>query len=572
MFSAVRPRLLSRPADVGAVSLLGQAVSDVLDDEQQSESVLLELIADLESARSSAESKKGSSRWALPLAALLGVLRQHLHNRNAAAAAVNPGSETLRDKVLGALDADITTPTAIGEYVHSPTTVVSRVLRQLLLEGRVERAEGREDKRRRVYRRVVDAPDIDDQPEFEADDLPALATHGLADTAQLIEFVDTLSHTNPRTASVFLPDLLSAGSNGQLSSQVRVSALGVAGVLTRSSGGATAGEDAMDLAETAEAIAERSGNDLSRASAAYDRARAGFSAFPQHREAYLGDLRRAEEWAKGASGPAAMIRLGWCAYTRCLIKDGRDVAQAIKLGYEAVDLFTDADFAYGRASALTLLTRACYSNAEWGSASAAAQDALALARSHGYLRVIAESSFWAAELDDDVERSEELFAAAAQHFASVGSWHWRALSYASQEVAKAQCNERHLDPGAAKQLLAKLLELQEQMSTRDKSWAVAVLARKIGVCARHAGDFGLATQHLGAAAKIYEAIDDVRGFALSQAGLLASERHHPVVLEQDREDALHGEDSPFDGKAVPTAACKAVQLLDEDCSELALAF
>jgi hypothetical protein len=571
MFNVVQPRLLSRPADIGAVSLLGQAVSDVLDDET-SESVLLEMIANLESARASAESKKGNARWALPLAALLGVLRQRVHNRNAAAAALNPGSETLRDKVLGALDADINTPTAIGEYVHSPTTVVSRVLRQLLDEGRVERAAGGEDKRRRVYRRVLDAPDFDEQPEFQAADLPALAARGLADTAQMIEFANELTQTNPRTAATLLPDLMSAGSDVHLDPQLRVSALGVAGVLIRSSGAATAGEDAMDLAETAEAIAERSGDDLLRSRAAYDRARAGLFAAPQHREAYLEDLRRAEDLAKGAGGAAALIRLGWCAYTRCLAEDGREVARAIKRGYEAVELFTEADFAYGRAAALTLVTRACYSNAEWGSASATAQEALALARANGYLRVIAESSFWAAELEEDPMRSQELFAAAGQHFASVGNEDWRALSHASLEVAKADCHKSHLDPDAARQLLAKLRELQDRMSMRDRSWAAAVLTRKIGVCARHAGDFGLATQQLGAAAKIYEAIDDVRGVALAQAGLLASARRHLEVLEQDREDALHGEDSPFDGESVPMAARKAVQLLDEDCSELALAF
>lgn len=139
---------------------------------------------------------------------------------------------------------------------------------------------------------MVDGPDIDEQPESEYDDEPVLATRGLADTAQMIEFVDALTHSNPRTAAKFLPDLLSTGSSVHLDFQLRVSALGSAGVLTRSSGMVTVGgEDAMDLAETAEAIAERSGDDLLRARAAYDRARARLFAFPQHREACLEDLR-----------------------------------------------------------------------------------------------------------------------------------------------------------------------------------------------------------------------------------------------------------------------------------------
>jgi hypothetical protein len=157
MFTAIRPRLLNRPADTGAVSLLGQVVCDVLDG---TESDVLQAIADLESARSSAAAATINERWELPLAGLLGLLRQNVHNRTVQAAANDPSSTTLRDKVLAAIEAGVDTPTAIGEHVHSPTTVVSRVLRQLADDGRVELAEGGEDKRRRPYRLVETTAEV----------------------------------------------------------------------------------------------------------------------------------------------------------------------------------------------------------------------------------------------------------------------------------------------------------------------------------------------------------------------------------------------------------------------------
>ncbi|WP_285029647.1 hypothetical protein [Mycolicibacterium sp. lyk4-40-TYG-92] len=573
MLTAVRPRLLNRPADIGGVALLGQAISDVLDTDQP-EPVILQLIADLESERSNAESDEIKGHWALPLAALLGVVRQHLHNRTVAAAALNPGSETLRDKVLGALDAGVANPTAIGEFVNSPTTVVSRVLRQLLAEGLVERAEGVGDKRQRLYRRLDVQPETDltatldlrSAPDPET--APALATRGLADTAQLVEFVDGLTHTNARTAAEFLPDLLRAGNDSNLSPQLRVSALGVAGVLLRSSGSAEAGEDALDLAESAEAIAERSGEDLLRARAAYDRARAGLFVLPQQSDMHLADLQRAEDFAGRVSGPAGLIRLGWCAYTRCLIEGGRDIPSAIKHGDEAVRLFSDAAYAYGQAAALTLVTRSHYSSGARDCAAETAQSALRLARKHGYLRLIAESSFWAAEVDLDTARTTELFTAAAEHFESVGSSHWQALSYASLEVAKAECHEKHLDADSAAELLVKLRELHGQMSAQDNSWAAAVLTRKIAVCARYAGDFDLAAQQFDEATKIYQEIADVRGVAVAQAGLFATERGHQSVRAEDREAALAAPHLSADDQA----AREAVGLLDSECSELMLAF
>ena len=152
-FADMSPRLLSRGADPNTVSLMGQTISDALDNGCSDRDVQL-IIADLEAARSNAAVEEIDPMWALPLAGLLGVLRQSSHNREVMAAALNPSSTTLRDKVLAAIDAGVSTPTDIGARVQSPTTVISRVLRQLADEGRVEPGEPVEDRRQRPYRRV----------------------------------------------------------------------------------------------------------------------------------------------------------------------------------------------------------------------------------------------------------------------------------------------------------------------------------------------------------------------------------------------------------------------------------
>jgi len=154
-FAALHPRLVHRPLDFGAVSLLGQAVSDVLDSGCPDDDVQ-KVVADLEAARASAKAGELDAEWGLPLTGLLGLLNQNLHNRAVGVAALNPKSPTLRDKVLAAIDAGVNTPSAIGAEVRSPTTIVSLVLRDLVDEGHIELAEPIEDPYQRSYRRVAD--------------------------------------------------------------------------------------------------------------------------------------------------------------------------------------------------------------------------------------------------------------------------------------------------------------------------------------------------------------------------------------------------------------------------------
>ena len=149
----MRPRLLGRPADISAVSLLGQAVSHVLDENCSDEDVRL-MIADLEADSSNAAAGGINVLWELPLVGLLGLLRQNVKYREFLAETLNPSAEALRAKVLTAIDAGVRTPTDIGAVVESPTNVVLRVLRELADEGTVEPAEPAEDRRERPYRRV----------------------------------------------------------------------------------------------------------------------------------------------------------------------------------------------------------------------------------------------------------------------------------------------------------------------------------------------------------------------------------------------------------------------------------
>jgi hypothetical protein len=153
MFAAMRPRILHRQADISAVSLLGQAVSDVLDNNCPDAHVAL-MIADLEADRLNAAAGEINNRWELPLTSLLGLLRQTQHNREVLAATLNPSDETLREKVLTAIDAGVNTPTEIRTRVHSPANVVLQVLMELADEGAVEPTEPVEDRLERPYRRV----------------------------------------------------------------------------------------------------------------------------------------------------------------------------------------------------------------------------------------------------------------------------------------------------------------------------------------------------------------------------------------------------------------------------------
>ncbi len=153
-FAAVSPLLLNQGADTTTVPLLGQAISDALDRGCTDDDVR-RIIGALETARINAAAGEIDSGWELPLSGLLGVLTRNESNRRDFADTLDPSNETLRNKVLASIDAGSETPAEIGARVQSPTTVISRALRQLADEGRVEPAEPVGDGGQRRYQRVA---------------------------------------------------------------------------------------------------------------------------------------------------------------------------------------------------------------------------------------------------------------------------------------------------------------------------------------------------------------------------------------------------------------------------------
>jgi tetratricopeptide (TPR) repeat protein len=389
----------------------------------------------------------------------------------------------------------------------------------------------------------------------------------MADVGALIDIAEALTQCNAHMAAVFLPDLIAAGSNAHLSPSVRVSALGVAGAILRSSGSVNAAEDALDLADTAEMIAKGSRKNLVCARAAYESARASLFALPNESETYLADLERAERFAERETGPESQIRLGWCAYTRCLIDEGTDLKRADEHAHKALDLFEANDFHYGMAAALTALTHVRYTISEREGTARLALRALSIANSHGYLRIMAESAFWAGELlsDEDPDQADRLFTSAAEHFQAVGSSQWSALAYASRALTREQRRVGELDVDQAERLLAVLRDLQSNTSSNETSWAAAVLKRRIAALARRAQKYAVAEREFGESLEIYEATASAPGLAMARAGLIATEREHAEVRKDDVVDALRGSGSPFSG-LIPQAAVSAVKPLEYESS------
>lgn len=156
----------------------------------------------------------------------LGLLRQHLRNRQDRCEAANPTSATLRAKVLTALEAGFSNPTAISGFVDSPVTVVSRTLRKLVDEGRVERRanEGSNDGRIRNY--DVVSPPARTLTGTTGD--PDEAELSSIEPSILIPFAERQIRTNPMTATELVPDLVAVGRRQANSPSDRVAALSAA--------------------------------------------------------------------------------------------------------------------------------------------------------------------------------------------------------------------------------------------------------------------------------------------------------------------------------------------------------
>jgi len=102
--------------------------------------------------------------------------------------------------------------------------------------------------------------------------------------------------------------------------------------------------------------------------------------------------------------------------------------------------------------------------------------------------------------------------------------------------------------------------------------AAAVLQRETGVCARRAG---ISAWQLSPSGPLQRCMGQSRmcvAWRWPKRSACPGERRRAEVLAEDTEDALHGERFPFASHAVPTVAREAVQLLGEECSDLAMAF
>lgn len=542
----VGPRLLKRDADAHSVTLLGQTVSDVLDGANRAgdATVLLTVIADLESARSNALVEVINREWALPLAALLGVLRQHLHNRRAEAAAMNPASATLRDKILAAVDAGIETPTAIGNYVGSPPTVVSRVLRRLVEDGRLQRvALEHEDKRVRRYRRTQEIQ-ADVRKRRPASDL--LITPSISTPETLVNFADRQVQLNPLSAVSLLPDLMRLGVARDAPAALRLSALSTACVITRSSGRRGAAQESLDIADKVQYIADRTDDAQLLARATYERVRAGLLAEPSCAREYLDELDTAEKYLHGIDNKEATIRRGWCAYTRAIIVDRIAVGAPGEHILKAIEAFSAAKHSYGLAASHNLLARTLYTSTEPKDALPAVRTAAELANENGYLRLMAESSFWTGELlmRNNHQGAEYCFTTARDQFKSVGAAStWSVLCSASAELAAAQSNSGELGQNDAKRLVRQFRTAWKRLggsNTENEpyAWAVALFTRRLGVIARHARDWEVAEASFTQSISIYQSQAHVRGEVMAQAGLNATQHKREVIDHDDAELAL----------------------------------
>jgi tetratricopeptide (TPR) repeat protein len=542
----VGPRLLKRDADAHSVSLLGQTVSDVVDGAHRlgDASVLLKVIADLESARSNALVETINREWALPLAALLGLVRQHLHNRRAEAASMNPASETLRDKVQAAIDAGVETPTAIGSFVGSPPTVVSRTLRRLVQDGVIEQVDAAcDDKRVRRYRRTRKDEAAASKRRSRPD---AVIARTVLDPVMLVDFADRQSHINPVSAMHLIPDLMRIGVVEDAPAPLRVSALSVACVITRASGLPDAAEESLAIADTVQHIADQSGDTELLARATYERVRAGLLAVPAAAREYLDELETVEKYLQGIDGMEAVIRRGWCDYTRSIILDRTAMAAPSEHIFKAIEAFETAKHSYGLAASHNLLARTLYTSTDFDQALSAVRKAAEISNAHGYLRLMAEASFWMGEvlMRDNHVGAEYCFKTAGDQFKSVGGAStWSVLCSASARLAAAQSNSAELGRKDAKKLVGQFRKAWKSLggSGAEKephAWAVALFSRRLGVIARHAGDWEIAEESFSRSISIYRSQAHLRGAVMAQAGLNATQHKHEVIDHDDAEAAL----------------------------------
>jgi hypothetical protein len=526
MFVSAAPRLLGRRADEATASQLGQALSYVLDN-SHGESDLYSLIAELEAARSDALGRDDGSQWSLPLSALLGVLRQRLHNLMVLAETSDSTSDSLRDRVILTLRSGMDSPSAIAKKIGSPPTVISRVLRQLAAENLVEQLPRKpgDDKRVRRYVLVPEHADDDERTDAPAFTIPEELTD-LADPQTLINFSQEQVQHNPALCGPLQTGLQRIGLDPSLDGSTRVAALSTASVIVRCA--SPDNPDAcLDLSESLFDIAHRHDDPFLWARSSYERVRAGMLADRTNSSTYLDELDHVDKQIAGDSGREAELLRAWVLHTRSLLLSANDSDKAIEYATGAAEHFRSVDFPYGEAAALTVVAREHHKNLRSAEAYDAASHALDLANSHGFLRIMAESNLWAGEalFEGGHEQAPYFLRSASQQFRALRLDTWHILAESSLAVAMWRPDSSEED---AKKVIDALERTRSMLDDNDdvekfsvKAWADACITRRIAVVARLHGDTDLAEDLFHHSREVYEELDNRVGLAMTVVGLTA---------------------------------------------------
>jgi tetratricopeptide (TPR) repeat protein len=240
----------------------------------------------------------------------------------------------------------------------------------------------------------------------------------------------------------------------------------------------------------------------------------------------------------------------------------------------AAQFFEEAGFPYGRAASYTILARAYYAASSPAEASQAASRASTLANTHGYLRIMAESSFWTGELmlaKDPTREVEHYFKTAGELFEAVGSSTWSALAAASEILAGVEGGTTAIDENEAKALLGQFRDVWKRFAvahgdtdTFSRSWATAVLARRLGALARRAGESDTAAESFQHSVDSYLAQSDLLGATMARAGLAATRNNHKEVQRGDVQEAINDPVIAAGAQPIDEAAKAVIRNIEDD--------
>lgn len=557
-FSAIALRVLRAKPDVSAAAQLGQSVSYVLDSGHR-EDELHSLISDLESARVEATRGDIAEEWRLPLATVLGVVRQHLQDERIRRETADPSSKRLRDRILVTIRSGVTTPSLIAKAIDSPPTVVSRVLSQLTQDGVIGFTKGSSsDKRIREYRLIpvrsagslVDTEVVADG-NHRSNGSRAGDLTSLSDPQTIIGFARQQIQVNPTICRALQPGLQRVGMDPSLAPAIRVQALATAMVICRSLPSSDP-EECLALAELIRDVAQLDDSPLVRARASYEEIRARLmdrSADGGQCAAQLDDVISS---LTDDRSPAADVMRGWIAHAKSLIFSRTDAEAAVKHADESAARFRAVGKGipeslpkYGECGALTVRAREQLRLLRSRPAYEDATTALEIANRNGFVRIMAEANLWAGEaaLDCEPAAAPRYLETAAQLFTGLQLETWRLFAESSLAVYDLGPNrlgrshpERESRQSKTPKSAADVIKILDRTAAElenqgnadmfwSTSWASACVTRRTAVVARWDGDRERAKQRFERCIGIYEQLGDPAGLAMAVIGSYAVDLH-----------------------------------------------